>query len=105
MTAVFMRLNCRLPALSFGAAEQKRVRGVVSAILSTEACAMEINLGNAFVAPFCSDHILGPMMIWPPADGMTDSARSCPSAASAQASEEAGAAICLPDLSAENPFA
>ena len=66
---------------------------------------MDIDLVDTVVAPFGSDQVLGPMMIWPPASGFIDSARSGPSAASAQASEEAGAAICLPDLSAENPFA
>jgi hypothetical protein len=69
-----------------------------------EACDMEINLGDAAIAPFGSEHVLGPMMVWPPANALTDSEGSGPSAA-AQVAKEASEAICLPDLSAENPFA
>lgn len=66
---------------------------------------MDINLVDTVVAPLGGDQVLGPMTIWPPANGFIDSARSGPFASSAQASEEARVAICLPDLSAENPFA
>jgi hypothetical protein len=66
---------------------------------------MEINLWDAVVAPFGNDHVLGPMMVWPPANGFVDSTSAYPSAASTQTPEKASAAICLPDLSAENPFA
>ena len=66
---------------------------------------MEINLGNPIVAPFGNNQMLGPMMIWPPANGSTDSPRSGPSTAPTKASEEERTVICLPDLSAENPFA
>jgi hypothetical protein len=65
---------------------------------------MEINLRDAVAAPFGNDHALGPMMVWPPANPFTDSARAAfPSAA--QAAAAASQAICLPDLSGENPFA
>ncbi len=65
---------------------------------------MEINLRDAAVAPFANESILGPMTIWPPANGITDSTPAAPRSAS-QAAASAGAAICLPDLSSENPFA
>jgi hypothetical protein len=66
---------------------------------------MDINLVDADVAPFGSDCVLGPMTIWPPANGFMDTARAALASSSAQASDITSAAICLPDLSAENPFA
>jgi hypothetical protein len=73
-------------------------------IQSMEACDMEINPGDAVVEPLGSGHVLGPMMIWPPANGLADNARVSLSSA-AHVLEEASEAICLPDLSSENPFA
>lgn len=65
---------------------------------------MAINLSDAAVEPFVIDSILGPMMVWPPAVGFAVSART--DARSAPHTEAASStAICLPDLSAETPFA
>jgi hypothetical protein len=66
---------------------------------------MDINLVDTVVAPFGSGYVLGPMMIWPPANGFIDTARAALASSSTKASEITSAAICLPDLSAENPFA
>lgn len=65
---------------------------------------MEINLGGTAAAPFANDFILGPMTIWPPANGFPESASAAVLSA-AQSEAAASKAICLPDLSAENPFA
>ena len=66
---------------------------------------MDINLVDTVVAPFCNDHVLGPMMTWPPANGFIDTSRAAFVSASTQAAEIKSAPIFLPDLSAENPFA
>jgi hypothetical protein len=65
---------------------------------------MEMNPGGPVIAPFGNDHVLGPMMVWPPATGFVVSAMDEVAARAAQAAQEAGPAICLPDLSGENPF-
>jgi hypothetical protein len=79
----------------------KAARTALTMTKSTEACAMEMNLGGAAAAPFGNDHLLGPMMIWPPATGFVERARD---GVAAKAAQETAAAICLPDLSGENPF-
>jgi hypothetical protein len=72
---------------------------------SAEARAMKLEPTGPNSAPFSNDWILGPMTIWPPANGFVDRPSSILSGGIAHTAELADSAICLPDLSGEDPFA